>query len=584
MIALAVALLALSGQMVTPLRARQVEYDLTNEPVKGVNPGIALATTALGAFRGLIVDVIWIRMEELVRQGKFFEIVQLADLACKLAPRFPEVWDFNAWNMAYNVSVQIPQLQERWAWVRKGIELLRQEGIPNNPTVPELYFTLGFIYMHKVGGEIDESHFWYKQNLGLEMHEVLGGSGSRTELERFAKAPKTRRELLLDPEVKALYEQCVAQGFDPLREEAGGSSLAFLAWVRRPDSVPEGASKVLEAPHNKDALSRLADFARARRLEDMHLEPEKMIALGDEFGPFDWRSPYPHAMYWAKRGLEVTQRYRARLAEQRKRFGLKELDDAYWSRERPASYHDVRYDRVIYGALQNLVSRGRLLYDSRGNILPMMGPDYRFTEAMIRYFQHVNALYGEHELYFGGVRAAYENFLIRAIVEFVYMGDEANARRYHQILQRDFPGEKNLVSFEQFVTTQLTGYVSRLGPDECRSLLRGLLQQSYFYAGAGADDRAEPLYRRAEAILRQWEAEFKQETFRTRIDFAKTKESVLLDIFAGRAGFPEEVVSGLKSRLRPEDAKILEEAARRQKQAQPATPMEVEEKFKIFDQ
>jgi hypothetical protein len=389
--------------------------------------------------------------------------------------------------------------------------------------------------------------------------------------------------LLQDAQVKALYDQLVAQGFDPLREEPGGSALAFFTWVCRPDSVPSGARTILEAPENKDAFAQLATFARARRLEQMHLEPEKMIALGDEFGPFDWRSPYPHAMYWGKQGLEVASRYRARLAARRKRFGLSELGEEFWERDRPASYHDIKCDRIIYGALQNLVTRGRLLYDSRGNVLPMMGPDYRFTDAMIRYFQRVNALYGENWLYFRGIKGAYQNFLIRASTEFFYMGDEPAARRYHQLLQKEFPSEDSNVPFDQFITAQLTEYVERLSPDECRSLARGLLQQSYFYTGAGADDQAEPLYRRTQALLERWKVDKKVDTLRVRIDFDQVKESVLLDIFSDRAGFPQEVIEGLRKRLRPEDVRILEEAVKRQKEQEPGKPMEVEEDLKRFE-
>ncbi len=198
MFCLMAALLAVSGSLIGPLHRAQVRYDLTNEPLEGASPAIVLATTALGAFRGILVDVIWIRMEDLKNDGKFFELVQLADLACKLEPRFPKVWDFNSWNLAYNVSVHIPRLEERWPWVKKGIELLRDQGIPNNPTVPQLYFLLGWLYVHKVGEDLDEAHAWYKQELALEMHEVLGGGGSVEDLREFAGAPAIKQDLLED--------------------------------------------------------------------------------------------------------------------------------------------------------------------------------------------------------------------------------------------------------------------------------------------------------------------------------------------------------------------------------------------------
>jgi len=115
LLCITLAFLAVGAMLVEPMYRTQVQYDLTNAPVRGAGPAVVLATTALGAFRGVIVDIIWIRMENLKQKDKFFEIVQLADLACKLSPQFSKVWDFNAWNMAYNISVEIPQLDERWS-------------------------------------------------------------------------------------------------------------------------------------------------------------------------------------------------------------------------------------------------------------------------------------------------------------------------------------------------------------------------------------------------------------------------------------------------------------------------------------
>jgi len=589
MLALAALFLALSASMMGSLRRAQLKYDLTNEPVKGVDPSVVLATTVLGAFRGILVDVVWIRMEELKHQGKFFEIVQLADLACKLAPRFASVWDFHAWNMAYNVSVQIPQLDERWPWVRRGIELLQQQGIPNNPTVPSLYFSLGFIYMHKVGAELDDAHFFYKQALGLEMHEVLGGEGSKEALERFVSAPSSRRELLQDPQVHALYERCVAAGFDPLSENPDDGVLEFFTWIRRPESVPEQAREVLEAEQNQEAVEKLATFARARRLRQMNLDPQKMLELMKAFGnpdmpyaPFDWRSPYPHAMYWAREGLKATRAYKERLHEERKTYGLGALDDRYWSEGPAHAYHDLKYDRIIYGGLQGLVTRGRMVYDSTGHMLAMMGPDYRFTDAMIKYFQYVNDRYGDHYLYFRGVRSAYENFLKRVAIEFYYMGDQEQSRRYYALLQDAFPKDYSGVPFEEFVRTELFEYVRMMNEQECRNVTRGLLTQSYFCLGAGIDGRANSLYARAEGVAREWQKQHERsaQLLARRIVFDQIREAALLDIFAGRSGFPAEVLERLKERLPADVVRRLEEAVRKQTEEREIKPMDVREEDK----
>ena len=89
---------------------------------------------ALGGFRGLISNFLWIRANDLQQEDKFFEMVQLADWITDLEPHFEQVWAFQAWNMAWNISVKFKDFSDRWRWVERGIELLRDDGLATTPT------------------------------------------------------------------------------------------------------------------------------------------------------------------------------------------------------------------------------------------------------------------------------------------------------------------------------------------------------------------------------------------------------------------------------------------------------------------
>lgn len=143
-------------------------------PLDNAPPVLAFTTVALGGFRGLIANALWIRMDELQQDGKYFEMVQLADWISKLQPTVPMVWIHLAWNMSYNVSVQIPDLPARWPWVRRGIELLRDEGLRYNPHHPQLYRELAWHFQHKMGADMDDAHWIYKRQWAYEMSYVLG--------------------------------------------------------------------------------------------------------------------------------------------------------------------------------------------------------------------------------------------------------------------------------------------------------------------------------------------------------------------------------------------------------------------------
>src|SRR5271155_5165323 len=131
---LAAALLFGSGQMQKVLNRDRERLGLTRvDALDNAPPVLALTTVALGGFRGLISNILWIRANDLQENDKYFELVQLSDWITKLEPHFPQVWTVQAWNMAYNISVKFKDAPDRWRWVQRGIELLRDQGIPYNP-------------------------------------------------------------------------------------------------------------------------------------------------------------------------------------------------------------------------------------------------------------------------------------------------------------------------------------------------------------------------------------------------------------------------------------------------------------------
>ena len=153
---------------------RELQLVANDELMKNLPPRIAVTQAALGSFRGLAVDVLWGRVTHMKQEGKFYEAMELSKLITQLQPRFPQVWQFHAWNMAYNISVATYTPQERWIWVKEGINLLRDEGIPLNPSSVLLYRELGWIFLHKVGQLSDEAHWYYKQQLAQEWQDLLG--------------------------------------------------------------------------------------------------------------------------------------------------------------------------------------------------------------------------------------------------------------------------------------------------------------------------------------------------------------------------------------------------------------------------
>ncbi len=169
-------------------------------------PGVRFVSVALGGFRGLLADILWVRAAGLQEDGKFFEVAQLADWITRLEPRYPEVWAYHAWNMAYNITAVVSDPVDRWHWVKNSIRLLRDEGIPSNPTNPKLYWELGWLFYDKVGGRWDEATPYYRIVWAGEISQLLGGGGVDYSLiEKQGKAASLLAAEGLDlKEMKAL--------------------------------------------------------------------------------------------------------------------------------------------------------------------------------------------------------------------------------------------------------------------------------------------------------------------------------------------------------------------------------------------
>jgi hypothetical protein len=176
---LAAALLFGSSQVQKSLNRDRGQLGLTRtDALDNAPPMLAFTTVALGGFRGLISNYLWIRANDLQMDDKFFEAAQLADWITALEPHFTQVWLFQAWNMAYNISVKFKDFPDRWRWVERGIELLRDDGLRYNSNDVLMYRELAWIFQHKMGQNLDDANWYYKQQWAGEMMPFFGPNGT----------------------------------------------------------------------------------------------------------------------------------------------------------------------------------------------------------------------------------------------------------------------------------------------------------------------------------------------------------------------------------------------------------------------
>jgi hypothetical protein len=246
---LAAALLAGSGRVQQSLNRDRDRLGLTRaSALTGAPPLLAFTTVALGGFRGLISNYLWIRANDLQNDDKFFEAAQLADWITDLEPHFTQVWLFQAWNMAYNISVKFKDAPDRWRWVERGIELLRDEGLRYNPNDVLMYRDLAWIFQHKMGQNLDDANLYYKQEWAREMTPFFGTNGMDfSELLRPQTAEAAARVQWFTNRYK----------IDPAFAEKVNAEYGPLDW-RLPDAhaIYWGAYGLEKAKENPDKVKK----------------------------------------------------------------------------------------------------------------------------------------------------------------------------------------------------------------------------------------------------------------------------------------------------------------------------------------
>jgi hypothetical protein len=400
LVGLAVLLLCVSSQMQNRLNVKRDELGLTMlPPLKNAPPLLAFTTVALGGLRGLIANALWMRLNDLQNEDKYFEMVQLSDWTTALEPHFTQVWTEQAWNMAYNVSVKFKNPEDRWHWVERGIELLRDRGIPLNPDAALLYRELSWFFQHKIGQNLDDAHLTYKLHWAQEMQNVLGGRPNFEALEH----PKTADEK-----------------------------------------------------------------ERAEKLRDVYkMDPALIQKVDEEYGPFDWRLPDAHAVYWA----EV---YR------QKAHDTNTLWPKATAYETNGSDSDM-LRRSIFQSLRMDCLRGGALAPSVTNVTPenfMLWPNLALVPKINAAYEKMVAEQPDSNF-----QTAHKNFLKEAIPLLYVNGQLPQANLWFEYLKKNFTnsfvGKQANISLKDFVVATIAEDDNETDPNRVMGNLSGMFMQEF---------------------------------------------------------------------------------------------------------
>jgi len=495
---------------------RKQQLVINPKTVAGLPPGIALLSKT-GTFRALAIDWASIRAERLKNEGKTYEALQLHQTVCALAPRYPMLWAYAAWNMSYNISVMQYTPEARWKWVENGITILRDEGIVYNPEAVALYKELAWIYWHKIGDFLDDEHMNYKRALAVEMERVLGPPptqwDTQTQLTWFKKivdAPRDLDKLIHDnADVSAVVDMLAKEDLKP-----DITLLDFVARYIRPelmasdlyknkmavDSKRQRRMEILQNPKYKEPVDTLIAAVRSQVLrKDMKFDLDYMYKIMvNRYGPLDWRTAYAHALYWASYGDDVCKGYQ---------------------RNRPADAMNTA--RLVFFSLGKLVTDGRMTlypdFDDPFNSYLSMGPDTRYIPYLYQTYMRLGKeQFGDDPRFIEGTPGPnYMTGFVTAMqgwIQYLYLeGGEKNialANQYFAWLREHNPApdgstqEQYKTSAEEFVVNNIRDQLETYRA--ASAIIRSLITQALKHYSFGQSHEAFRFLVRARQCYDIW--------------------------------------------------------------------------------
>ena len=439
------------------------------KPLENAPPVLAFTTVALGGFRGLIANVLWIRATELQDEGKYFEMVQLADWITKLQPHFTAVWNNLAWNMSYNISVKFAEYSDRWLWVQRGIELLRDQALQYNPEEPLLYRELAWHFQHKMGADMDDANLYYKVQWARAMNEVLG--------------------------TRPNYEE-------------------------------------LRHPTTLEATNRLRMLTQKYKMD-----PVKMQEIDSVYGPFEWRLPEAHSVYWAKLAL----------------------DKLATGKAKPEDLMMLR--RSIYQSMQMALYRGRLIQGSFGGDRLGIGlrPNLDLASRVNRAYEQMMAEVPEMRDHIGN---AHRNVL-RDIVYMMYTHNRVEeAGEWFRYLGEKYPKKTLLdfnansypsqISLDQYVVSRVQGDIGETSRQRTTYNLEGLFVQSFENLALGQDGEAAGYALLAQRIWENYMSKMRDQSTIERVGLDpldQTRDHVLQQLLDPEQGLDPVLANRLRTKL-----------------------------------
>jgi hypothetical protein len=157
------------GGPLAKLRAKEKLEQAQLGKIDPTGETIKLATLGM---RGIAANILWTKANDYKMKKDWTNLSATTNQIIRLQPNFITVWQFQGWNLAYNCSAEFDDYRQRYQWVIKGINFLK-EGIRYNEDEPRLLRDIGRFISEKIGRADEHVQFRRLFKEDDEFHQAV---------------------------------------------------------------------------------------------------------------------------------------------------------------------------------------------------------------------------------------------------------------------------------------------------------------------------------------------------------------------------------------------------------------------------
>jgi len=147
-----------SGDDGGQLSEMRIQYNIAESDLGEISPASETMKLASLGLRGVAATLLWNKAHEYRVLHEWDRLKAALNNIALLQPHFDKVWEHQAHNLAYNVSVEFDDYRQRYEMVREGTEYLTR-GVRQNRRAPRLVWYTGWFYGSKMGVADEKEQF-----------------------------------------------------------------------------------------------------------------------------------------------------------------------------------------------------------------------------------------------------------------------------------------------------------------------------------------------------------------------------------------------------------------------------------------